>query len=449
MQSAFVILFLASLGLGAALPVVKVGVLNVRIYQVIMIVGFLFYVLPNIVVNRKLKWTHLSHGQMLSLVLFMSICFLSAGWAVYPILALKQIMLLTLQMAGAYFLSIMVDSERRLEIAVWTVRLTALIVGVYVAVIALMTYIETANPFATWFSIVGPFTERNEYGIFLIYSLGFFLPVFCLATPKRYELAVLMLALTFLFILLVVNYSRGSYAGFFIQVFVLLYAMLFWGFRISRKSKFAFGLFTAVFVGLSIGFAVVLEQLGILEFFLERLDASNVGDVSQASFQERYLRWFDAINIILDHPITGVGLGNMPFYFRGYYLFPSILLGLAYSETPIFLNNTLSNFIVETALETGLIGLAAFVTFLYLIMKSFVDHLKLSSRRMKAAMLASLLSMIGLLINGLSYNMIVLPFFWTTVGIGMATVNVISRTQAAASSDAKDRSITKGPGEYS
>lgn len=432
MQSGFIIVFLASLGLGAALPVFKLGVINIRLYQLIMIVGFVFLIVPKVVCQRKMKWTNLTNGQMLSLILFICMCLFSAGWAVYPILALKQMILLSMQMAGAYFISIMIDTQRRLEMAIWTVRLTALIVGIYIAVIALLTYVHTGNPFATWFAVVGPFTERNEYGIFLVYSLGYLLPVFCLERPRLFELAVLLVTLVFLFLLLVVNYSRGSYVGFMFQGFILLYGLVFWRFSVSRKSKIALAAFLVLLALLTIAFVALLDQLGVLDFFVERLDASNVGDVSQASFQERYLRWFDAIEITLSQPLTGVGLGNMPFYFRGYYLFPSILLGQAYSEMPAFFNSSLSNFVVETALETGVIGLAAFLALLFYIYKSFVHHLKMGNGRMKAAMLASVLSMAGLLVNGLSYNMIVLPFFWATVGIGMASVNIIRRERISS-----------------
>jgi O-antigen ligase len=94
----------------------------------------------------------------------------------------------------------------------------------------------------------------------------------------------------------------------------------------------------------------ILKQLGLAGI---SLTAPNDADYSTA---ERLAHWIAGINMFLDHPIFGVGIGNYPVVYPKYFITIFVLpLGHAH------------NYYINIAAEAGIVGLTGFMLFLVAI----------------------------------------------------------------------------------
>jgi hypothetical protein len=94
----------------------------------------------------------------------------------------------------------------------------------------------------------------------------------------------------------------------------------------------------------------VLKYLGIIQI---SFTAPSAQDFSTA---ERLAHWIAGVRMFVDHPLTGVGIGNYPDAYSRYFV-------------TIFVNSLghAHNYYINIAAETGAIGLTAFLLFLMAI----------------------------------------------------------------------------------
>jgi O-antigen ligase len=147
-------------------------------------------------------------------------------------------------------------------------------------------------------------------------------------------------AASIIFLADILTFSRGGYVG--LLAGIIFTAIFFWH-KVPKKYKISMG-----FV-LGIGCVILLFPSPISQRFLSSLD------LKEGSNQGRLVMWKAAGEIILVHPILGVGIGN----------YPLAVTSLATYRDPIYAHNTYLDIAVETGLPNmfiwvGLLGVSMF-----------------------------------------------------------------------------------------
>lgn len=178
---------------------------------------------------------------------------------------------------------------------------------------------------------------------------------------------------------LALTYTRGAWLGFLAGAVSL-------GLLLRRVSVLAG-------VGGVIVLALLFLQAGTLG---ERI--RSLADLSDATLWERVYMWRSGLAIVRDHPLTGVGMGQVKA------VYPRYALPEAGKRTTSHLHNTP----LQLAAERGLLGLAAW---LWIWLAFFVQGARIAKRlgpgrgRERGLVAGSLAAIIGFLVFGLSeYN---------------------------------------------
>lgn len=137
---------------------------------------------------------------------------------------------------------------------------------------------------------------------------------------------------------------------------------------------------------------------------------------NQLVFAERIIFWEAGWKVFNQFPILGVGPGN-----AGYF-FPHTLSAFSWNLTEVstlmYQQNTLPNIKslwVRLLAETGILGFAFFLTFLFLHWLS-ANWLRKAPGVWGALGLAGMLMMIGLFTEGFSLDTFGLPYYWVSLG---------------------------------
>lgn len=266
------------------------------------------------------------------------------------------------------------------------------------------------------------FEERNEFGLFMVYAAGFLLPLALNDDqPVRYKV---LLAFTVMALLL--NFSRGSLLAFGAMLVVdRLGAGRLFARRRARRSLIALGAIAAVATA---AVMVLLPGLAGMTEFLDVLTTRSLGFrvATDETTSVRLLFIMTATRAFLAHPLIGNGIGNVGYvlnqYGRGADFGTVTLRGAV--QPPAYDLGTTSNIFADLLLETGLLGLLSFLAFVAAGLRASLDR---SGTGNATGLLQSgaLLSFIGVLINGFSYNSIYLPFTW--VAFALAPLVAASR----------------------
>jgi O-antigen ligase len=147
-------------------------------------------------------------------------------------------------------------------------------------------------------------------------------------------------------------------------------------------------------------------------------------------FGPRFVYWETAFRIFTKAPIFGVGLGNYTFHFQemlppvqvGY--MPELITRIVPGEARIV---TSKNFFARLLAETGILGTAAFISYLvsliggglYLWLSKFSDE--------KFWGTGALLAIIAFLVDSFSYDSFAIPNPWVSFGIITAAVIVFTQ----------------------
>lgn len=149
------------------------------------------------------------------------------------------------------------------------------------------------------------------------------------------------------------------------------------------------------------------------------------------AFLPRFTYWETAYKIYEEYPLTGVGLGNFTFYFDEHltaqqlYKTPELLVMLT-PEGGRSQITTVKSIFPRILAETGLLGMAAFLSFLiailgcaiYLVFSSKIDQ-QFWGR-------AGLFGMVVFLVISFSYDSFSLPNMWVVFGLITAAAQVNS-----------------------
>ncbi len=193
----------------------------------------------------------------------------------------------------------------------------------------------------------------------------------------------------------------------------------------------------------------IVSYLAILAggaFALSRLDP-RMKDLFTFSFgkDDPILRYADRLNIASrlvywqagwgvfnDYPILGVGLGNAGYFFTQ--KLTPYAWGLVEVRDLVYRSANLLNIKslwVRIPAETGIVGFAFFVAWLYLLWQSTRSGKNNSSPLWKSLSLAGKFVLLGLLFEGFSLDSFALPYIWFGLGLltAASTTNHISEIE--------------------
>jgi O-antigen ligase len=188
--------------------------------------------------------------------------------------------------------------------------------------------------------LVGPIDDPNFYGQALAAVLP--LAIYRLLDERRLGLKLVAGMASLLLVFAVINtYSRGAFVA---TVLVLIFIAL------ERRVNFSLLLLVAVAALAIIPFlpSRFTDRLETLSIFT-RDDATLYSEIS---FRGRASEMLAGVNMFVDHPFLGVGIGNYPLNYQDY----AGRLGLEYRSE----EREAHSLYLEIAAETGLFGIFTF-----------------------------------------------------------------------------------------
>lgn len=194
---------------------------------------------------------------------------------------------------------------------------------------------------------------------------------------------------------------RGSYLGLFAIIVVtsLFCAKLFWE---NYKQIFIYAISSITLLGTALILSVTSFRARIFSIFAMRQDSSN-------SF--RFNVYNSCIDMLKDNWLLGIGLGNQNFReIYGLYMKTGFDALSAY------------NIYLETAVESGIFALIAFIGFIFLTLKQAYKYILHTNDIISLLVIYSAVaSVIGLLIHGFVDTVFFRPqihlIFWTMMAI--------------------------------
>lgn len=229
---------------------------------------------------------------------------------------------------------------------------------------------------------------------------------------------------------ILLSYASLSRIGYLTLLLVL--AFLVWRMSGTLAERLGRGRRRSLIrAGMLVAF-VALAALGV--YLLSRLDArvaaiftlSYSGGrffylANQLALAERFAYWGLGWNVFTAFPWLGVGLGNTGFYFETH--LPQF--GWALSEfQKIHLENTFlvnaKNLWLRLLAETGVAGLALFVSWLYILFVSAQTLQRRETALFRALGWMGMLAVVALAGEGFSVDSFALPYAWTTFGLAVS-----------------------------
>jgi O-antigen ligase len=320
----------------------------------------------------------------LALMLFVVVSTASVIWSVDPYLSAEAVSSVLLRVVVVFLL---VACAPRDPARLKRLAMALALGGLFLASVCLVLLLGgVRNP---WGGVTGPSIGYNPTCMLLLLTGSF---VLCLALEEmrrnrpswRWRVAWVVTLTTIL-----LTFSRIGW----LALVVLL--AVWWGFSNRLQRRFLVAsccIAIAVFVVVVPDFGRVLSVTDNSRFLAEdgaELDASLMKsmrwmDLVTMNDRATYA-WKPAWAIIRSHPILGAGYG------------PSTFLRLTPSETPLLLHE--HNTLLSVTVQSGVVGLAAFVALLVVLVRSLLAGLKTNAssrnplhRGLGIAVLAAILS---------------------------------------------------------
>lgn len=173
-----------------------------------------------------------------------------------------------------------------------------------------------------------------------------------------------------------VSYSRAALLALIFSVLVQL--------KISRTS-----LRTYVVVGALVG-VVAIAAVCFVDTAIDRF--ASISDIDSVSYAGRLAKWGVGVELIRDHPFTGVGIGNV-----------SIVMPLSYETGSATDIPNLENLFLTYAAQIGLPGACLLLTILIIgIIKARRAYWRSASPTQRSLALGIVGSLVVVLVNGLT-----------------------------------------------
>lgn len=404
--------FFAGLGV---LSFFQVGPIHIKAYQLVMLLTLAIALVKYLWGRNSLFLPRAAISVLSLLFLSMMLSFLNTP---YPAVFVKQFLLLSVYVLLFVAISSTVRTERHLYLMEKTILFSGAMSCLYslLVIVHLLPGVGTGGNY----HFVRPqsfFAEPNEFGVFLVFVAGFAVSRFLAAENSRQKLWA-GVVLTMIIANIIPNMSRGSWVGLFVSsgiTMLLLHSLKIRVFSVLRIGSFTLGVIALILIS-AYGMSKVIPSRGSLkvkEIVRER--AVSLLQQKDPTRDIRYQNNKTALAAFWEHPFIGWGFGNTFVIFEKKYTYKT---GMA-QELPKIIGATSSNFISDIAMETGIVGLTAFFIFITWILKMCWNSIK--KRKSIVFYIGALSSFIGILVNGLTFAMHMLPYFW--IAAGMLVVN--------------------------
>jgi putative inorganic carbon (hco3(-)) transporter len=346
--------------------------------------------------DLKIEYTYMA----LPFILFFLWSLSSTIWSILPGITFKYAKREILYyIALFYAVRLSLDNTTKQERAIKTFFYSSLFIQIY----GIITFLNGSGKFNG--RLIATFTHPNIFGLFAATSISFSMS-FLIVKSKNYTTKILpFLVLITGISSLIFSSSRTSIMGLSIAFFMIALFK-------EKKLLIVFLIIIALIVSLT-----PLQRSDLILFRLS--DLNNLLNIDKNPLGERFYMWYSAMTIIKDHPLLGIGYGKV---FEEEYV--TRMLPRAKE-----IQSHSHNIILETALETGFVGLFLFfwlhfVLILYLV-KAFKNA---RSEFRNKFLLGYTLFFISFFINGLvefnSRNRLGLLFwFFTAIMVGLTKID--------------------------
>lgn len=226
----------------------------------------------------------------------------------------------------------------------------------------------------------GPFTNRNNAGVFL--SMSFFISLALLiynflryqkylVENKKNEFLVTQIILSIISLLLLISViltrSRGAMLATFVSVFIFILLYVY-HFSENIKQKIYKVLFMLVILGIS-SFAIY-KNIDAINAYSQRTTG-----ISEATRLKLYDMSFD---VLKDYPVTGIGFASFP-----------ILIDKYFKEDLKAYPEYLHNDWLELLLDVGYPAYAIFLLLIFIVIFIFLRRIKFLSYKKKILFIGS------------------------------------------------------------
>lgn len=149
-----------------------------------------------------------------------------------------------------------------------------------------------------------------------------------------------------------------------------------------------------------------------------------------STITERWGAWRAALNMLRAHPLLGVGLGNFSFLYNAYKPADAVHKTMMPSVNNVYL---------EVFAETGILGLGAFLLFVYCVLKMFLEGFrKLNEDPFKRILLFCLAAcLLGIAVEFNFCGGKVLHYVWVLLGLAVAVIGMKDEASLKNSEEVK------------
>lgn len=154
--------------------------------------------------------------------------------------------------------------------------------------------------------------------------------------------------------------------------------------------------------------------------------------VKKLNIAERVFYWQMGWNVFNQHPILGVGLGNVGRYAES--MLPSEAWKMPEIKNVLFQQTVLpntKNLWTRILAETGMLGITFFLIWLILMWAASRKISQEEEPIMKAVGLAGQLAILAYFFEGFSLDTFALPYIWVILGFVLACITIIHEKQSS------------------
>jgi O-antigen ligase len=176
-------------------------------------------------------------------------------------------------------------------------------------------------------------------------------------------------------------------------------------------------------------------------FNIERLRRFGVlGWASKLGIAERLIYWITGFHVFLAHPWFGVGLGGAGFFFTS--LVPEFGYALPEVVRYLFSLNIVpntKNLWVRLLAETGILGFAFYVSWVYLHWREAVQLERTGMSELDRALgFTGKLFILALIMEGFSMDTFGLPYYWIALGLVVAARRISQQAKTPQSDETRE-----------